>query len=59
MKVETNLKAGGAFQNAQDQAEQLFNNTDAFLVDASQKIGQAANTAAQKLNRTWKCVLYA
>ena len=59
MRVETNLKAGAVIQNAQDQAEQFFQKTDVFLEDASQKVGQAAGVAAQKLNRTWKCVLYA
>ncbi len=55
MKVETDLKAGGYAMQAQDQAERFFQNTDQFLKEAGQKIGQAASATAQKVGKVWNC----
>jgi hypothetical protein len=55
MKVETDLKAGGAALQAQDQAELFFQKTDQFLHESSQKIGQAASVTTQKVGKVWNC----
>jgi hypothetical protein len=59
MKVKTNLKSGGALQEAQDQAESFYNQTDAILNNAGQQIGKIAVVAGDKLGRVWRCALTA
>ena len=59
MQVKTNLRSGGAIQEAQDQAEFFYRKTDGLLNDVGQKIGQAAVVTADKLGRTWRCALTA
>jgi enamine deaminase RidA (YjgF/YER057c/UK114 family) len=56
MKIKSNLKAGGYVAQAQDQAEQFFKNTDQFLQNAGEQIGQTVNATVSKLGRVWNCV---
>ena len=59
MKVRTELHAGGYMQDAQDQADQFFQNTDQFLNQVAQKTGQLTGTIADKISRTWHCAISA
>lgn len=59
MKVRTQLKAGGYVENAQNQADKFFQDTDQFIDQVTQKAGQLTGAAADKLSRIWQCTISA
>lgn len=57
MKIRTNLKAGNMIDQAQSQAERVFDSTNQTLNQAAGQIRQFATVTGQRLGKAWNCFL--
>jgi len=56
MKVETNLRAGSAISDAQQEADQLINQVSDFLSNASQQAEGFSSSVTTKATSLWNCL---
>lgn len=56
MKVRTRIHSGGALQEAQEQAVQVFDSTNQFLQKAGEQTSQAVKNTVNKSVRVWHCL---